>query len=278
MPHPTTTRCPSRVVRSPPASAPLRARLGNRPALRGRRHSRPCPPLRLCIAPRLGPASSAYVLLPAQVSRLRRLPFAAVAHSGYAVCPSRRFAYTAYALGMACWEVDVRRPGRFLAAARTPLRQMGCCSFALVRGWWWGVGVLAALTEEQRARRRPWASARPPRARERRSGSPRESERATAPKPPRCGIGAFLTRGDPVRPVRGAGARAPGRSRRPRRRSGRHAKGRGASAPTGAPPVSPRPPERPSPLALGRLLIAPARPSPAPRGGARAPAPLPGLR
>lgn len=101
MPHPTTTRCPSRVVRSPPASAPLRARLGNRPALRGKRHSRPCPPLRLCIAPLLGPASSAYVLLPAQVSRLRRLPFAAVAHSGYAVCPSRRCAYTAYALGMA---------------------------------------------------------------------------------------------------------------------------------------------------------------------------------
>lgn len=154
MPHPTTTRCPPRAVRSPPASAPLRARLGNRPALRGERHSRPCPPLRLCIAPRLGPASSAYVLLPAQVSRLRRLPFAAVAHSGYAVCPSRRCAYTAYALGMACWEFDVRRAGRFLAAARTPLRQMGCCSFALVRGWWWGVDALATLTEEQRARPR----------------------------------------------------------------------------------------------------------------------------
>ena len=127
-------------------------------------------------------------------------------------------------------------------------------------------------------RRRPRASARPPRTRERRSGSPRESEPATAPKPPRGGIGAFLTRDDPVRPVRGVGARAPGRSRRPRRRSGRHAKGRGASAPAGAPPASPRPPERPSPLALGRLLIAPARPSPALRGGARAPAPLPGLR
>ena len=133
-PHPTTTRSSSRVVRSPPASAPLRARLGNRPALRGKRHSRPCPPLRLCIAPRLGPASSACVLLPAQVSRLRRLPFAAVAHSGYAVCPSRRCAYTAYALGMACWESDVRRAGRSLAAARTPLRQMGCCVSMLVHG------------------------------------------------------------------------------------------------------------------------------------------------
>ena len=125
-PQPTCLRSVARTARKPP-----------RPARK--RHSRPCPPLRLCIAPRLGPASSAYVLLPAQVSRLRRLTFAAVAHSGYAVCPSRRCAYTAYALGMACWEFDVRRAGRFLAAARTPLRQMGCCSFALVRGWWWGV-------------------------------------------------------------------------------------------------------------------------------------------
>lgn len=196
MPHPTTTRCPSRVVRSPPASAPLRARLGNRPALRGRRHSRPRPTLRLCMLSRLGPASSAYVLLPAQVSRLRRLPFAAVAHSGCAVCPSRRCAYTAYALGMACWVFDVRRSGRFLAAARTPLRQMGCCSFVLVRGWWWGVDVLAASprnSERDSVATSPWASARPSCARERRSGSPRESEPATAPKPPRGGIGAFLT-------------------------------------------------------------------------------------
>lgn len=92
------------------------------------------------------------------------------------------------------------------------------------------------------------------------------------------GIGAFLTRDDPVRRARGAGTRAPRRSRRPRRRRGCHAKGRGAPAPTAAPPASPRPPERPSPLALGEPLIVPARPSPAPRGGARAPAPLPGLR
>ena len=47
-----------------------------------------------------------------------------------------------------------------------------------------------------------------------------------------------------------------------------HGRSACVSAPAGAP----------SPLALGRLLIAPARPSPAPRGGARAPAPLPGLR
>ena len=39
---------------------------------------------------RLRSAGSAFVPLPAQVSRLRRLPFAAVAHSGCAVCPSRR--------------------------------------------------------------------------------------------------------------------------------------------------------------------------------------------
>jgi hypothetical protein len=48
----------------------------------------------------------------------------------------------------------MRRAGRFLAAARTPLRQMGCCSLALVHGWWWSVDVLAALTEGQRARLR----------------------------------------------------------------------------------------------------------------------------
>lgn len=65
----------------------------------------PCPPLRLRIAPRLGSASSAYVLRPAQVSWLCRLPF---------------------------------------AAARTPLRQMVRCVFALVRGRWWGLGSIAA--------------------------------------------------------------------------------------------------------------------------------------
>lgn len=186
MPHPTTTRCPSKVVRSPPASASLRARLGNRPALRGERHSRPCPPLRLCIAPRLGPASSAYVLLPAQVSRLRRLPFAAVAHSGCAVCPSRRFAYTASALGTACWKVGVRRAGRFLAAARTPLRQMGCCPLVLVRGWWWGVGSARSRSGRAREgrtglRRRRRAPARPPRARSVPSRPPATTDRARAP-------------------------------------------------------------------------------------------------
>lgn len=35
----------------------------------------------------------------------------------------------------------MRRSGRFLATARTPLRQMGCCTSALVHGWWWGVAL-----------------------------------------------------------------------------------------------------------------------------------------
>lgn len=111
-----------------------------RPAHGGRR-ARSSPPLRPCIAPRLGSAGSAFVSLPAQVSRLRRLPFAAVAHAGCAVCPSRRCAYTICALGMACWESDVRRAGRALAAARTPLRRTGRCSVVSARGRWWGVGA-----------------------------------------------------------------------------------------------------------------------------------------
>ena len=128
-PQPTRLRSVARTARKPP-----------RPVRKAPLTAMPAAPA--VYAPRLGPAGSACVLLPAQVSRLRRLPFAAVAHSGYAVCPSRRCAYTAYALGMACWKLDARRAGRFLAAARTPLRQMGCCSLALLRGWWWGVGGL----------------------------------------------------------------------------------------------------------------------------------------
>ena len=72
-----------------------------RPALRGGAPSTAMPAAPAVHAPRLGPAAAARVSLPAQVSRLRRLPFAAVAHAGRAVCPSHRCAYTASALGMA---------------------------------------------------------------------------------------------------------------------------------------------------------------------------------
>ena len=133
---------PARRRRSSAAHPPpLRCAHGSgppRPAHGGRR-ARPRPPLRLCIAPRLGSAGSAFVLLPAQVSRLCRLPFAAVAHSGCAVCPSHR-AHTHPPL----WagpdgSRPLRRAGRPLAAARTPLRRTGCCSVMPVHGRWWGV-------------------------------------------------------------------------------------------------------------------------------------------
>lgn len=122
---------------------PLRCAHGSgppRPAHGGRR-ARSRPPLRPCIAPRLGSAGSAFVSLPAQVSRLRRLPFAAVAHSGCAVCSSRR-AHTQPPL----WagpdgSRPLRRAGRALAAARTPLRRTGRCSVVSARGRWWGVGA-----------------------------------------------------------------------------------------------------------------------------------------
>ena len=77
MPHPTTTRCPSRVVRSPPASAPLRARLGNRPpcaesATHGHARRSGCVLLR----------GSGQPAPPTCCSRLRS--------AGCAVCPSQR--------------------------------------------------------------------------------------------------------------------------------------------------------------------------------------------
>ena len=93
-PQPTCLRSVARTARKPP-----------RPARKAPLTAMPAAPA--VYAPRLGPAGSAYVSLPAQVSRLRRLPF---------------------------------------AAARTPLRQMGCCSLTLVRGWWWGAGDGQAAT------------------------------------------------------------------------------------------------------------------------------------
>ena len=140
IPHPTATRCPSRAAPQPIRLRSVARTARTRPALRRKAISTAMPAAPAVYAPRLGPASSACVLLPAQVSRLRRLPFAAVAHSGCAVCPSQRCAYTASALGMACRKVDVRRPGRVLAAARTPLRRLGCYVFLHVRGWLWGAG------------------------------------------------------------------------------------------------------------------------------------------
>lgn len=129
----TAVRCPSRVVRSPPASAPLRARLG--PASPHAREPLPRPPrpLRLCIArgslqpaapahrARLGPAGCA-------VRPSRR------AHaSGSAVCRSHR----AHTQPPRPGRPDVGQPsrgaGRPLAAARTPLRQSGCCAVSLAR-------------------------------------------------------------------------------------------------------------------------------------------------
>lgn len=66
---------------------PLRCAHGSgppRPAHGGRR-ARSRPPLRPCIAPRLGSAGSAFVSLPAQVSRLRRLPLAPRAYTASAL-------------------------------------------------------------------------------------------------------------------------------------------------------------------------------------------------
>lgn len=228
-------------------------------------------------APRLGPASSACVLLPAQVSRLRRLPFAAVAHSGCAVCPSRRCAYTASALGMACRGFDMRRSGRFLAAARTPLRQMGCCSLALLRGWWWGVDVLAALTEERRARLRGDVACGPPHGRHALASGAPDPRGSRSPRQPRSRLRRHRGLPDPRRP-------------RPPSPGSRNACAGSQPPPAPAPRLSPQGSGRSrsharvrarrsvSPPRLGRSLIAPARPSSAPRGAARAPAPRPGLR
>ena len=187
VPHPTTTHCPSRVVRSPPASAPLRARLGNRYG--GWAASLP-----------RSPAGGGGVWVSSRLSR-RSSERDSVATSP----PGSRTAAT-----------------RSRAALRIPE----------------GVGA-------------------------------RDSPEAAC-----GGIGAFLTRDDPVRPVRGAGTRAPGRSRRPRRRRGSRPQGSGR----GRSHARVRVRRSVSAPHLGHPLTAPARPSSAPRGGARVPAPLPGLR
>lgn len=81
---------------------PLRCAHGSGPPrLRMEAPSTAMPAAPAVYAPRLGPAGSACVSLPAQFSRLRRLPFAAVAHAGCA--------YTASALGMAYRKAYLRR-------------------------------------------------------------------------------------------------------------------------------------------------------------------------
>ena len=107
-PLPTCFRSVARTARKPP-----------RPAHR-ERCARSRPPLRLCIDLRLGPPSFACVSLPPQVRRLRRQPFAAVAHPGYAVPVPRGAAHTHPAL--LAWLTDrltcARRVG--LVSVRTP--------------------------------------------------------------------------------------------------------------------------------------------------------------
>lgn len=106
-PHPTTTRCPSKVVRSPPASAPLRARLGNPPALRMKAilMAMPAAPavycsaarasqLRLRVAPGSGQPAAPSALRGGRTLRLRRLSLAALRihslRSGHGLLGGRR--------------------------------------------------------------------------------------------------------------------------------------------------------------------------------------------
>lgn len=129
----TAVRCPSRAVRSPPASAPLRARLGPAPPHARGPVPRPPRPLRLCIAPRLAPAGCALASRPARSGRLRRPPLAAGACFGLRRLSLAPRAYTASASGRPDVGQPSRGAGRPLAAARTPLRQSGCCAVSLVR-------------------------------------------------------------------------------------------------------------------------------------------------
>ena len=77
IPHPTATRCPSRAAPQPIRLRSVARTARTRPALRGERHSRPCPPLRLCMLRGSGQPAP-----PACCSRLRS--------AGCAVFPSRR--------------------------------------------------------------------------------------------------------------------------------------------------------------------------------------------
>lgn len=96
---PLPATCRESTAAHPP---PLRCAHGSGPPrLRMEAPSTAMPAAPAVYAPRLGPAGSACVSLPAQFSRLRRLPFAVVAHAGCA--------YTASALGMAYRKAYLRR-------------------------------------------------------------------------------------------------------------------------------------------------------------------------
>ena len=171
----------------------------------------------------------------------------------------------------------MRRAGRLLAAARTPLRQVGCCPLVLVRGWWWDVDVLAA---SPRNSKRDSAATSPPGLPHGRnalaSGAP-DSRGNRSPRQPRSRLWRHRGLPDPRRP----------RSPSP---GSRNACAGSQAPPAPAPQLSPQGSGRSRSHArvrvrrsvnaprLGHPLIAPARPSSAPRGGARVPAPLPGLR
>ena len=125
--------------------------------------------------------------------------------AGCAVCPSRR-SHTPATLSVPrgaahtqptlwAWPAGcLTCAGRVGSSLRRALRY-GRWAAALSSSFAGGGGVWMSSRHHRGTasatpwRRRPWASARPPRTRERRSGFPRKSEPATAPKPPAAASG-----------------------------------------------------------------------------------------
>lgn len=137
----------------------------------------------------------------------------------------------------------------------------------------------AAAARPSRAQKRADHGLRCPRARERAELHPeRHHARKSAPKPLTGPRGLPNQKSDTRRPSRGAGARAPGRSRRPHRRREHSAKARARGRSHGRSACVFSPAGAAASLATDIISSAPARPSPAPRGVARVPAPLLGLR
>ena len=178
-PHPTTTRSSPRVVRSPPASAPLRARLGAAPPC-ARRATRTAAPraeavycsaarasrLRLRVAPGSGQPAAPSALRGGRTLRLRCLPLAALRihslRSGHGL-PGVRHAQVG----------SVPRGGAHSATAAGLLRFSSRSRVAV------GCGIRSRLS--LRGLQAPHADARPPRGRERvahRQRCPRARERA----------------------------------------------------------------------------------------------------